>query len=165
MLHAADSIWGSPPHLEGSSLDSDPGAAPPENLGIHHDIEYQPRLAEEEVSQWSLRAGPQPSRLVVASDQVIPAQCGGVVMARLESPLKVENGLVESNPEAHPPEGLFIAKTLVRDQQEVPVKVLNATCCDQKVTKGCLVAHCEPVTLVTLPDVEQPHVCDTTPKL
>jgi hypothetical protein len=26
-------------------------------------------------------------------------------------------------------------------------------------------AHCEPVTMVTSPDVEQPHVQDTTPKL
>jgi hypothetical protein len=31
---AADGIWGSPQHLEGSFPDTDPGAAPTENLGI-----------------------------------------------------------------------------------------------------------------------------------
>jgi hypothetical protein len=51
-------------------------------------------------------------------------RCEGVVMARLESPLGVENGLVEPNLEAHPPEGLSIALTLVRDCLEVPVRVL-----------------------------------------
>jgi hypothetical protein len=50
---------------------------------------------------------------VVANDQVIPAQCKRVVMAQLESPLRVENGLVEPSLEAHAPEGLYIASTLV----------------------------------------------------
>jgi hypothetical protein len=35
MLQAADCIWESPPHLEGSSPDTDPGTAPTENLVIH----------------------------------------------------------------------------------------------------------------------------------
>jgi hypothetical protein len=47
-------------------------------------------------------------------------------MARLESPLGVENGLVEPSPQAHPPEGIYIARTFVQDCREVPVKVLNA---------------------------------------
>jgi hypothetical protein len=42
-------------------------------------------LAEEEVSQWSPEVGHQPSSLVVARDQLIPAQCEGVVMRQLES--------------------------------------------------------------------------------
>jgi hypothetical protein len=33
-LHPADGIWRSPPLLEGSFLDNDPGAGPIENLGI-----------------------------------------------------------------------------------------------------------------------------------
>lgn len=36
--------------------------------------------------------------------QVIPAQCEGVVMVRLKSPPRVESGLTELSPEAHPPE-------------------------------------------------------------
>jgi hypothetical protein len=36
---------------------------------------------------------------------------------------------------------------------------------DQKLTKGSLLAQCEPVTLVAPPKVEQPHVQDTVPKL
>jgi hypothetical protein len=107
---------------------------------------------------------PQPSSLVVAKDQVIPAQCEGVVMARLESPLGVENGLVDPNLEAHSPEGLYIAWTLVRDYLEVPVRVLNVTRCNQKLMKGFPLVNCEPVTLVTSSNVEQPQVQDTTPK-
>jgi hypothetical protein len=60
------------------------------------------RLAEEEVSLWSPGAGPRPSSLVVAKDQVIPALCEGIVMARLQSHLGVENGLVEPSPQAPP---------------------------------------------------------------
>jgi hypothetical protein len=56
------------------------------------------RLAEEEISLWGPGAGSRPSNLVVAKDQVIPAQCEGIVLAKLESPLEVENGPVESSP-------------------------------------------------------------------
>jgi hypothetical protein len=83
---------------------------------------------------------PQPSSLVVANNQVIPTQCEGVLMARLESPFRAENGLVEPSPEAHPPEGLYIARSLVRDHWEVPVRVLNATWHNQKLTKGSALA-------------------------
>jgi hypothetical protein len=43
-------------------------------------------------------------------------------------PLGVENGLVEPSPYTHPPEGFYLAKTVVRDRQEVtvlPVAVRN----------------------------------------
>jgi hypothetical protein len=70
------------------------------------------------------RGGARPSSLVVAKDHVILAQCEGVVMARLER-------LVPPSPEAHPPEGLHIARALVRDRREAPVRVLNATRRDQ----------------------------------
>jgi hypothetical protein len=72
------------------------------------------RLAEEEISRWSPRTRSRSCSLVVANDQVIPPQCEGLVMARLESPLGVENGLVEPSSEALPPLGLYIARTLVR---------------------------------------------------
>jgi hypothetical protein len=52
----------------------------------------------------------------VAKDHVIPAQCEGIVMARMENPLGVENGLVEPSQQAHPPEGIYIARTLVQDR-------------------------------------------------
>jgi hypothetical protein len=113
------------------------------------------RLAEEEVSLWSPGEGPRPSNLVVAKDQVIPAQCEKIVMARMENPLGVENGLVEPNPQTHQPEGFYVARTLVQDRKEVPVRILNATRLEQKLTRGSILAHCEPVTLVTMPDVKQ----------
>jgi hypothetical protein len=55
---------------------------------------------------------PWPSSLVVASEQAVPAQCDGVVMAQLECPLRVEDGLIEPSLEAHAPEGIYIARTL-----------------------------------------------------
>jgi hypothetical protein len=38
-------------------------------------------------------------------------------MVRLESPLGVANDLLEPSPEAHPPEGLYTARTLTRDRR------------------------------------------------
>jgi hypothetical protein len=45
------------------------------------------RLAGEEVSLWCPGVGPRPSSLIVEEDLVIPAQCEGTVMARVESHL------------------------------------------------------------------------------
>jgi hypothetical protein len=50
---------------------------------------------------------------VVAKDQVIPARCEEIVIARMESTLGVENGLREPSLQAHPPERIYIARTLV----------------------------------------------------
>jgi hypothetical protein len=122
-------------------------------------------LVEEEVSIWSPGMGPWHSSLVVANDLMIPAQCEVVVTAQLRSPVKVENGLVEPSPEAHPPEGLYIDRTLMRDHREVRVWVANATCHEQELMKGSPMAHCEPVMLVIPPNVEQPQICNTTPEL
>jgi hypothetical protein len=82
------------------------------------------------------RGWPRSSSLVVANDQVTPVQCEGAVTARLESPLRVGNCLVEPSPETHSPEEIYIARALVRDRREVPMRTLNATRRDQKLTKG-----------------------------
>jgi hypothetical protein len=50
------------------------------------------RLAEEKLSLWRPHGQAPAFNLIVANDQVIPAQSKGAVMARLESPLGVENG-------------------------------------------------------------------------
>jgi hypothetical protein len=63
--------------------------------------------------------------------------------------LRVESDLAEQSPKACPPKGIYIARTLVQDHQDVPVRVLNGTHHDQVLTRGFLLAHCEPVTLVT----------------
>jgi hypothetical protein len=114
------------------------------------------RLGDEEVSLWSPQMDPQPSRLIVADDLLITAQCERVVVAQLESPLGVGNGPIEPISEAHVPEGIYIARTFVRDQREVPVRFLNVTLPDQKLAKGFPVARCEPVALVTQPDGAAP---------
>jgi hypothetical protein len=95
----------------------------------------------------------------------IAAQCEGTVVARLESPLEVENDLVEPSPQAHPPEEICIARTMVKDCQKVPMRVLIATHRDRKVIRGSPLAQCEPVTLVTTPDLEQPQARDLSSKL
>jgi hypothetical protein len=100
---------------------------------------------------------PRPSNLVVAEDQVILARCEGIVMAKLESPLGIENGLVESSPQARPHDGIYVARTLTRDSREVPVRVMNVNRREQKFRKGSLLAQCEPVTLVPLTDRGQPQ--------
>jgi hypothetical protein len=43
----------------------------------------------------------------------------------------------------------------VHDHREVPVRVLNATNREQKLTRGSPLARCEPVMMVTPPCVEQ----------
>jgi hypothetical protein len=63
VLHAADSIWGSPPHAEGSVPHTDPGAAPTENItnefilsGYDASVDLgrqTQRLAKEELLLWS----------------------------------------------------------------------------------------------------------------
>jgi hypothetical protein len=123
------------------------------------------RLVDEEVSLWSPGAELIPSSLTVEEDQVIPAQCEGTVMAKLERLLGVENGLVEPSSQAREPEGIYIARTLVKDCQKVPVMVLNATYRDQKLTRGSQLAQYEPVTLVTTPDLDQPQAQEYSSKL
>ncbi|XP_023701466.1 uncharacterized protein LOC111861267 [Cryptotermes secundus] len=86
-------------------------------------------------------------------------------MAKMKNRLGVGNGLVEPSPQAHPPEGIYVARTLVQDCQEVPVRVMNVTHKDQKLGRGSPLAHCEPVTLVALPEMEQPPAPGLTPKL
>jgi hypothetical protein len=85
------------------------------------------RLPEEKISLWNPGVGPRTFILLVAKDHVIPAQCEGIVLARMESPFGMENDLVEPNPQSHPTEGSYITTILVQDRQEVPVRILNTT--------------------------------------
>lgn len=57
-------------------------------------------------------------------------------MASLEILLGVKNGLAGLSPETHAPEELYVTRTLVRDSREVPTKILNTTCREQKLMKG-----------------------------
>jgi hypothetical protein len=57
-----------------------------------------------------------------------------------ESP-GVESDLVEQNRKARPPKRIYIARTLVQDHQEVPVRFLNATHHDQVLMRGFPLAH------------------------
>lgn len=48
-------------------------------------------------------------------------------MVTLESHLRVESGLVEPSPQKRPSQGIYVARTLVQDRPEVPVRVLNTS--------------------------------------
>jgi hypothetical protein len=106
-----------------------------------------------------------PSSLVVTKDHLISARCEGVVMARLDTPLGAENGEVEPSLWAHEPDRIYTARNLVQHRREVPVRVLNATHRDQNLTKGFLLAHCEPLALVNSPDLGQLQDRDAGSKL
>jgi hypothetical protein len=86
-------------------------------------------------------------------------------MAQLESPLGVEYALIEPSPGAHIPKGLYIARTLVREQLEVPVRVLNATLHDHKLARRFPITRCEPIALVTQHDAAAPQDQDNSPNL
>jgi hypothetical protein len=107
------------------------------------------RLADEEISLCSPCAGPRPSSVVVAKDELMPAKCEGIRMARSDMPLEVESSLVEQKLQAHPPAGIYIARTSDRGRREVPLRALNATYRDQKLTRGSVLTHREPVALVS----------------
>jgi hypothetical protein len=102
MLHAADGIWGSLTILKEVSLTLTLGQRPLKMLvyitNITDDFILELEilraydacvylgcqmlhLAEEEVSLCSPRVGPRSSSLVLANDQMIPAQCVVVTMA------------------------------------------------------------------------------------
>jgi hypothetical protein len=144
MIHTADSGWRNTPHLK-TRLTLTLGQHPLKiwvfvtditkfilGMDILHaydasvEIGHQTlRLTEEEVSLWSPGVGQRPSSLVVARDQVILAWCEGIIIARLMRPLGAENCLAEPSPQAQPPEGIYMARTLVQDGHEVPIRVLN----------------------------------------
>jgi hypothetical protein len=58
-----------------------------------------------------------------------------------------------------------MARTLVKVRQKVPVRAFNATYSDQKLKRGSPITHCDPVTLVTTLDLEQPHAGHLSSKL
>jgi hypothetical protein len=70
-------------------------------------------------------------------------------MVRLESPLEVESGLVEPEPQAHPPAGIYTDRTLVQNRREVPARVLNTTHYDHTLARWAPLSDCDPDTLVT----------------
>jgi hypothetical protein len=61
----------------------------------------------------------------------------------------VKDGLIEPTPNAHIPEGIYIARIQARGCREVPVKVTYAANHDQILAKGFSLENCEPITLVT----------------
>jgi hypothetical protein len=63
--------------------------------------------------------------LMLGSDEVIPARCEGVVIARLERPLEAANSAVEPSLKSFHLEGLYMAGTLGKVWRTVPVRMLE----------------------------------------
>jgi hypothetical protein len=101
-----------------------------------------------EVSLCNRRARPRSSRLTLLDDEVIPARCERVVLARPDATMKAASALVEPSMKA-PPKGLYIASTLVEVRERVPVRIVNVADRDQVLSKGTVVGHVEPVAWTT----------------
>jgi hypothetical protein len=84
------------------------------------------RLCREEVSLWSPGARQRSSRLILASDELIPSRCVRVMTTRLVTTLEAANGLVEPSLKTCR-QGLYIARTLVLAGQKVPVRIVNVS--------------------------------------
>jgi hypothetical protein len=86
-------------------------------------------------------------------------------MARLEIPLGAGDVLIEPSWKAHIPEGIYEARTLVRDRREVPIRIMNTTICAQTLAKGFSLGSCEPVTLGTPPGATEAQMQETALQL
>jgi hypothetical protein len=114
------------------------------------------RLGQEEVTLWRPGAQPKSSRLSLDGDEVIPARCERVVMARLEAPLVATNVLLEPSQKSFR-DGVLIAKTLVRARPNVPVRIMNVTNQDQVLSEGTTIGHGEPAMWAAVIDDREPE--------
>jgi hypothetical protein len=114
------------------------------------------RLGQEEVTLWRPGAQPKSSRLSLVGDEVIPARCERVVMARLEAPLGATNVLLESSQKSSR-DGVLIARTLVRARPSVPVHIMNVTNQDQVLSEGTTIGQVEPAIWAAVIDDREPE--------
>jgi len=89
------------------------------------DLGHLLRLGQEVMLR---KPGTQPksARLSLTGDELIPARCERVVMARLEAPVGATNVLVKPSLNCSQ-DGVFIARALVRARPRVPVHIMNVT--------------------------------------
>jgi len=97
------------------------------------------RLGQEEVTLWGPGVQPK-SRLSLAGDELIPARCERVVMAKMDAPVGATNVLIEPNQNCSR-DGVFIARALVRARPRVPVRIMNVTNQDQVLSEGTTIGH------------------------
>jgi hypothetical protein len=114
------------------------------------------RLGQGEVTLWRPGAQPKYARLSLVGDEVIPAQCEMVVMARLVAPLGATNVLIEPSQKGSRV-GVFIARTLVRARPRVPVRIMNVTSHNQVLRDGTDIGHGEPAVWASTIDYQKPE--------
>ena len=98
------------------------------------------RLGREEVTLWRPGTRPKSVRLFLVGDEVIPARCERVVMARLGTPLDAIKIFIEPN-QGCPLIGVSIARTLVRAEPVVPIRFMNVPEQDQVSGGGNIIGH------------------------
>jgi hypothetical protein len=101
----------------------------------------------------------------VVKDQEIPAQCEGIVIAGLESPFGVENGLVEPSLQAHPLEAIYIIRTSFLRPPGGTGEGLECYPSGPKAHKRIPSGTLSQPPLVTSSSVEQPQAWDSSLKL
>ena len=111
---------------------------------------------KEEVTLWRPGAQPKSARLSLSGDEVIPARCERVVVARLEAPLGATNLLIEPSQKGSRI-GVFIARTLVRARPRVPVRIMNVTSHNQVLRDGTDIGHGEPAVWAATIDDQKPE--------
>jgi hypothetical protein len=94
------------------------------------------------VTLWKPDAQSKSARLSLEGDEVIPARCERVVMAKLEAPVGATNTIIEPSQNCSR-DGVFIAWALVRARLRVPVRIMNVTNQDQVLSEGTTIGHVE----------------------
>jgi hypothetical protein len=113
-------------------------------------------LGQEEVTLLRPGAQPKSARLSMVGDEVIPARCERVVMARLETPLGATNILIEQSQKCSR-DGVIIARALVRARPRLPVHIMNVTSHDQVLRDGTTIGHGEPAVWAATTDYQKPE--------
>jgi hypothetical protein len=92
------------------------------------------------------------ARLSLVGDEVIPARCERVVMARLGAPLVSTNVLIEPSRKC-PQDGVHSQNASPR----VPVRVMNVTNQDQVLSEGTPIGHGQPTVWAATFDDQKPE--------
>jgi hypothetical protein len=112
------------------------------------------RLGQKEVTLWRSGAQTKSTRLSLVGDEVIPARCERVMMAKLEAPLGATNVLLEPSQKCSR-DGVFIARALVRASPRLPVLIMKVTNREHMVSGGTIIRHGEPAVRATTIDDQE----------
>jgi hypothetical protein len=94
--------------------------------------------------------------LSLAVDELIPARCERVEMARLEAPVGATNFLIEPS-QNYSRDGVFITRALVRAKPRLQVRIINVINQSQVLGKGTAIGHAESAVLSASIEDQEPE--------